>query len=129
MLQNAKKPISKCEAIANSSVKSAFNLQSPVILAETDIGRLTRMISKYRPFSQVVVICRNERLANSCCLARSCNGLLIEQDKYDVNQLIRSVVCMLINAGNIQKDQDIVFVSGVMDATIKSQFQMKLIQA
>jgi len=51
MLQNAQKPMTKSEAVANSVVRSAFNLHSPVILAQTDIGRLTRNISKYRPFS------------------------------------------------------------------------------
>ena len=39
------------EAIANSIVKSAFNLKCPVIICETDLGRLPRYISKYRPYS------------------------------------------------------------------------------
>lgn len=56
MLTSAEKPMSKVEAVANSTVKSAFNLQSPIIIAVTDIGRLSRMISKYKPYSQVIVI-------------------------------------------------------------------------
>ena len=51
MLQNAKTPMTKSEAVANSIVKSAFNLLSPVIVAETDIGRIPRFLSKYRPCS------------------------------------------------------------------------------
>jgi pyruvate kinase len=51
MLQHAKNPMTKSEAVANSVVKSAFNLHSPIILAETDIGRVPRFLSKYRPFS------------------------------------------------------------------------------
>ena len=51
MLTNAKKPMLKVEAVANSCVKSAFNLQSPVIISVTDIGRVSRMISKYKPYS------------------------------------------------------------------------------
>jgi pyruvate kinase len=39
------------EAVANSIVKSAFNLKCPVIICETDVGRLPRYISKYHPFS------------------------------------------------------------------------------
>lgn len=56
MLTTAKKPMLKVEAVANSCVKSAFNLQSPIIISVTDIGRVSRMISKYKPYSQVVVI-------------------------------------------------------------------------
>ena len=45
-------------------MKSAFNLQSPIIISVTDIGRVSRMISKYKPYSQVVVISTSQRLAN-----------------------------------------------------------------
>ena len=79
MLQNSQKPMTKSEAVANSVVRSAFNLHSPVILAQTDIGRLTRNISKYRPFSQVIVICNSMRTANACILGRSCNGMLVRR--------------------------------------------------
>ena len=51
MLTHAEKPMQKVEAVANSCVKSAFNLQSPVIISVTDIGRVSRMISKYKPYS------------------------------------------------------------------------------
>ena len=71
--------MTKSEAVANSVVRSAFNLHSPVILAQTDIGRLTRNISKYRPFSQVIVICNSMRTANACILGRSCNGMLVRR--------------------------------------------------
>jgi len=75
MLTQAQKPMSKVEAVAISCVKSAFNLQSPVIITVTDVGRLSRMISKYRPYSQVLVISPNKRLATQANLNRSCNGL------------------------------------------------------
>ena len=71
--------MTKSEAVANSVVRSAFNLHSPVILAHTDLGRLPRNIAKYRPFSQVIVICNSSRTANACILARSCNGMLVKR--------------------------------------------------
>ena len=64
MLTNAEKPMLNVEAVANSCVKSSFNLQSPFIIAVTDVGRLARMLSKYKPFSQVIVLSKNRRLAN-----------------------------------------------------------------
>ena len=69
--------MSKCEAVANSTVRSAFNLHAPVIIAQTDIGRLSRYISKYRPFSQVIVICASERTANASIMHRSCNAIVV----------------------------------------------------
>ena len=77
MIQNAAKPMTKSEAVANSVVRSAFNLHSPVILAHTDMGRIVRMICKYRPFSQIIMICDKERTANAMLLGRSCNSILI----------------------------------------------------
>lgn len=126
MLQNAKNPMTKGEAVANSVVKSAFNLLSPVILVETDQCRLSRMISKYRPFSQVIVLCRNPRLANTCCLHRSCNGLLLLKQT-ETNALIQNCVQMLKSTEVVRAGEDIVFVSGVKEDAINSQFQMKFI--
>ena len=126
MLTTAKKPMLKVEAVANSCVKSAFNLQSPVIISVTDIGRVSRMISKYKPYSQVIVISTSERLANQSCLSRSLNGLWVNDIK-NVNLMIISVMRILRESGEVVENDDIVFVSGVMDDQIKSQFQMKLI--
>jgi pyruvate kinase len=127
MLTTAKKPMLKVEAVANSCVKSAFNLQSPIIISVTDIGRVSRMISKYKPYSQVVVISTSHRLANQACLSRSLNGLWVN-DIHNVNLMIISVIRILRDQGDVVENDDIVFVSGVMDDQIKSQFQMKLIQ-
>ena len=113
--------MTKSEAVANSVVRSAFNLHSPVILAQTDIGRLTRNISKYRPFSQVIVICNSARTANACVLSRSCNGMLVKKF-HDTDSLIQACLDMLKKSHAVKKDADIVFVSGVKDERINSQF-------
>jgi len=126
MLTTAKKPMLKVEAVANSCVKSAFNLQSPVIISVTDIGRVSRMISKYKPYSQVIVISTSERLANQQGLSRSLNGLVVNDIK-NVNLMIISLIKIMRESGDVVENDDIVFVSGVMDDQIKSQFLMKLI--
>ena len=64
MLVNAKKPMIKSEAIANIVVKSQYNMHSPIILCETDIGRLPRYLSKYRPIGHLLIVCTSQRLAN-----------------------------------------------------------------
>jgi len=121
MLTTAKKPMLKVEAVANSCVKSAFNLQSPVIISVTDIGRLSRMISKYKPYSQVIVISTSPRLANQACISRSLNGLWVN-DIQNVNLMIISLMKILRESGDVVEADDIVFVSGVMDDQIQSQF-------
>ena len=65
------------EAVANSAIKSAFNLQSPLIIGLTDINLVTRYMSKYKPFSQMVVAASCPKLANQVCISRSMNGLYI----------------------------------------------------
>jgi pyruvate kinase len=65
------------EAVANSAIKSAFNLRCPVILGITDINLVTRYMSKYKPYSQMIVIQENPKLSNQVCLSRSMNGLWV----------------------------------------------------
>ncbi len=52
-------------------------------------------------------------------LARSTNGLWVNEI-YDVNQMINHVLDMLKEAKVVLENDDIVFVSGVMDKEIKS---------
>jgi len=84
------------------------------------------MISKYKPYSQVIVISTSERLANQQGLSRSLNGLVVNDIK-NVNLMIISLMKIMRESGDVVENDDIVFVSGVMDDQIKSQFLMKLI--
>ncbi len=72
------------------------------------------MISKYKPYSQVIVISTSPRLANQACLSRSLNGLWVN-DISNVNQMIILVMQILRESGDVVENDDIVFVSGVMD--------------
>ena len=71
------------EAIASTAIKSAFHLQSPVIIGVTDSHLLTRYMSKYKPYSQMIVVVGNKKLANQASLSRSVNGLYVK----DVDKL------------------------------------------
>ena len=64
MLSHSEKPMQKVEAIANSLVKLSFNLQAPLIISLTDIGRIIRMISKYRPLAHLLVLTKSKKMAN-----------------------------------------------------------------
>jgi len=75
----------------------------------------------------VIVICNSSRTANACVLARSCNGMLVKS-KMDTDALIVACLDMLKKTQAVSKDADIVFVSGVKDKLINSQFQIKFIQ-
>jgi hypothetical protein len=49
--------------------------------------------------------------------------------KLDVNDMILIVLDMLKQENEVSVGEDIVFVSGVKDTEINSQFQIKLIEA
>lgn len=75
----------------------------------------------------MIVICNSARTANACVLSRSCNGMLVKKF-HDTDSLIQACLDMLKKSQAVKKDADIVFVSGVKDERINSQFQMKFIQ-
>ena len=68
MINQAIQPMKLYESFANSAIKSAFNLKSPVIIGVTDINKLTRYMSKYKPYSQMIVAATNPKLSNQVCV-------------------------------------------------------------
>lgn len=62
----------------------------------------------------MICISTSARLANQLCLSRSLNGLCINDIK-NVNLMIISLMKILRESGEVVENDDIVFVSGVMD--------------
>jgi pyruvate kinase len=48
ILYKTKKPMKIVEAVASSTVKTSFNLQTPFIVCVTEKGTASKMVAKYR---------------------------------------------------------------------------------
>eukprot|EP01126_Amoeba_proteus_P019477 TRINITY_DN2004_c0_g3_i2.p1 TRINITY_DN2004_c0_g3~~TRINITY_DN2004_c0_g3_i2.p1 ORF type:complete len:150 (+),score=18.33 TRINITY_DN2004_c0_g3_i2:1307-1756(+) len=64
------KVLSIPESIASSAVKSAWDLNSPLILCLSDSGNTVRYVSKYRPHSIILAITSSPRTARQIYLSR-----------------------------------------------------------
>ena len=92
------------EAVANTSIKSAFNLQSPVIFGVTDMNLVTRYMSKYKPYSQMIVMTSNAKLANQVCLSRSMNGLWVSNHSDDSGIILKLIPLLRENKAVQEND-------------------------
>ena len=91
-------------------------MSASVIICLTDIGKLSRLIAKYRPYSQVIVLTGKE-LANQCQISRSCNGLYLEGWS-DRKQVIKDIVEKCKKSQVVRPGDDIVFISGIWEEEI-----------
>ena len=95
MINQTHYPAKTYEAIASTAIKTAFHLQSPVIIGVTDRHLLTRYMSKFKPYSQMIVAVTNPKLANQTCLSRSVNGILVKNVDtlpYNSDDIILSLI-------------------------------------
>jgi len=127
MLSNAEKPLNKLEAMANSSVKSAFNLQSPIILTFSDTGRIVRLLSKYRPYALIVIVTENMFLARQAALIRSCQGIYVGSLQ-NMNEITNRAMAMLKRNNYVRSGNDVIYISGIAEKEINCRYQMKLLE-
>ena len=65
------------EAVASSSVKTSFNLQTPYIVCLTAKGYAAVCLSKYRPFCPVICYTAKEDIATSLSIFRGLFPILL----------------------------------------------------
>jgi pyruvate kinase len=76
--QAQEKTVSVPESVASSAVKSAWDLNAPVLICLSDSGNTLRFVSKYRPHSTILCITSCPRTARQVLLSRSAIPLLVK---------------------------------------------------
>lgn len=75
--KSIKLPISISEAIASSAVKTAWDIQAPLIIALTESGNTALAVSKYRPIPPVVAVTANEQVCRQMQVLRGIYPILV----------------------------------------------------
>jgi len=126
ILHRTKKPMKIVEAVASSTVKTSFNLQSPVIVCVTEKGIAGKCVSKYRPYCPVLTITSKVHIAKSLGIVRGLFCLVYENPS-DINSVIAFSNDFLIDNKIINKNVNIVLLSGLLENQNGTTDQMRVI--
>jgi len=112
-------PISPVESIASSAVKTSFDIQAKLILVMTESGKTARLVSKYRPEAQILVLTQSPKTAAQVPLSRGCHPFLTNQYVKDpegaiVNAVAYAKDCLMVKSGD-----SAVIVNGLMLKVVK----------
>ena len=120
-----KKSFDSLEAMSSSAISAAFNMKSPVIIALTERGRGTRYISKYKPSTRVIALCRYTKVATQCRLQRSIFPLVREDA--NLENSIKELIEEMKNIKMLQPKQNIIIYSGIKDDITGTENTIKAI--
>ena len=114
------------EAVASSSVKTSFNLQTPYIVCLTPKGRAAICLSKYRPFCPVICYTAEKNVAISLSIFR---GLfpIISTKLNDIDSLITCSNDFMIKNKLVPMNTHIVLMSGINETKNGTTDQMRII--
>eukprot|EP00826_Nyctotherus_ovalis_P009057 TRINITY_DN12369_c0_g1_i5.p2 TRINITY_DN12369_c0_g1~~TRINITY_DN12369_c0_g1_i5.p2 ORF type:complete len:184 (+),score=42.77 TRINITY_DN12369_c0_g1_i5:1266-1817(+) len=125
LVTKTKKPFDSLEASSSSAVSTAFNMNSPVMIALTERGRGTRYLAKYKPYATVLALTRYPKVAAQCGIYRSIFPLICNLDNLEaaIKDLIEEMKEMKI----LTVGQNIVLYSGIMDELTGTENSIKAI--
>lgn len=81
------------ESVASSAVKSAWDLNAPLIICLSDSGNTVRFVSKYRPHSTILCITSCARTAKQVLLSRFVHPVVQVSDFF-----LRSAFPLLVDS-------------------------------
>jgi len=106
--------ISVTESIASSAVKSAWDLNSPVIICLSDSGATVRWVSKYRPHTPILCITSTSRTSRQVLLSRSAIPLLVESMN-NTDQLINFGIHYAVQHNMAKSGDFVITTSGFLE--------------
>jgi len=71
------KDLGVAETIASSAVKTADELQAKLIITLTESGSTTRLVSKYKPFANILAVTQHEQTARQLMITRGCQPIIV----------------------------------------------------
>jgi pyruvate kinase len=87
MVHHSKRRMNKAEAIAASAVKTASDLDVPLIVVLTETGSTGRAVAKYKPPQPVLVLTTSEPTARQCMISRALWPVIVPEQATDEETL------------------------------------------
>ncbi|ORZ28417.1 pyruvate kinase [Lobosporangium transversale] len=115
MLQ--KRPTETTETVASSAVSAAHEQDAGAIVVLSTSGDTARLISKYRPQANIIIVTRKASTARAIHLSRGCYPFIYEQPKVDdwqedVDNRLRWGMDQAIHHGLLKSGQPVIVIQG-----------------
>ncbi|KAI8355237.1 pyruvate kinase [Mortierella sp. GBAus27b] len=115
MLQ--KRPTETTETVASSAVSAAHEQDAGAIVVLSTSGDTARMVSKYRPQANIIIVTRKESTARAIHLSRGCYPFIYKEPKdadwqEDVDRRLRWGMDQAIETGLLKAGQSVIVIQG-----------------
>lgn len=114
------------EAVASSTVKTSFNLQTPIIISITETGNASKCVAKYRPYCPVLTLTTKPQIAKSLSVVRGAFAVLYP-DTSNLDKIIAYTNDFLLSSRLVNLNTNIVLLSGLNEKTTGTTDQMRVI--
>ncbi|KAI1320829.1 Pyruvate kinase [Mortierella claussenii] len=115
--QLQKRPTETTETVASSAVSAAHEQNAGAIVVLSTSGDTARLVSKYRPQANIVIVTKKASTARAIHLSRGCYPFLYEQPKADdwqedVDARLRWGMDQAIEHGLLKSGQSVIVIQG-----------------
>ncbi|KAF9921892.1 Pyruvate kinase [Linnemannia zychae] len=111
------RPVETTETIASSAVSAAAEQNAGAIVVLSTSGDSARLVSKYRPQANIIIVTRNAATARQIQLSRGCHPFIYDEPKSedwqeDVDKRLRWGMERGMDAGLLKSGQPVVVIQG-----------------
>ncbi|KAF9201473.1 Pyruvate kinase [Haplosporangium sp. Z 27] len=111
------RPTETTETVASSAVSAAHEQDAGAIVVLSTSGESARLVSKYRPKANIVIVTRKESTARAIHLSRGCYPFIYTQPKVDdwqedVDARLRWGMAQAIEHGLLRPGQSVIVIQG-----------------
>ncbi|KAG0261076.1 Pyruvate kinase [Mortierella polycephala] len=115
--QLQKRPIETTETVASSAVSAAHEQNAGAIVVLSTSGDTARLVSKYRPQTNIIIVTRKESTARNIHLSRGCYPYIYKEPKVadwqeDVDARLRWGMDQAIQEGLLKTGQPVIVIQG-----------------
>ncbi|KAG0045483.1 Pyruvate kinase [Gryganskiella cystojenkinii] len=115
--QLQKRPTETTETVASSAVSAAHEQDAGAIVVLSTSGDSARLVSKYRPKSNIIIVTRKESTARQIHLSRGCYPFIYKEPKVadwqeDVDNRLRWGMDQAIKEGLLKSGQSVIVIQG-----------------
>ncbi|MCG3411961.1 pyruvate kinase [Staphylococcus massiliensis] len=112
-------------AIGESVAHTALNLNVKAIVAATESGSTARIISKYRPKSDIIAVTPRDTTARQCTLVWGINPV-VRSGRPSTDELLNKAVATAVDTGRVKNGDLIIITAGVPTGETGTTNLMKL---
>ncbi|KAF9289498.1 Pyruvate kinase [Linnemannia elongata] len=115
--QLQKRPTETTETVASSAVSAAHEQNAGAIVVLSTSGDTARLVSKYRPQTNIIIVTRKESTARAIHLSRGCYPFIYKEPKVadwqeDVDNRLRWGMDQAIAEGLLKSGQSVIVIQG-----------------